>query len=180
MGLSKDGRIGFAIATGVGIALVLIKSEEAPWRIGLLSFFGICAIYVAKELDWVNLRNVELSILHPASQSESLSPIRLAVAILAAVSVTVMFGIITWPPHERAASVVLVSTSAPTPSGEPTAPEKPALQPVPIAKPQPVPPPKQPSAHRQNRGQSRSRLAQRIQSSQFPIRQRFTRPIHAT
>jgi hypothetical protein len=116
MGLSKDGRIGFAIATVVGIALVLIKSEEAPWRIGLLSFFGICAIYVAKELDWVNLRNVELSILHPASQSESLSPIRLAVAILAAVSVTVMFGIITWPPHERAASVVLVSTSAPTPS----------------------------------------------------------------
>jgi hypothetical protein len=100
MGLSRDGRIGIAFGVLVSIALVLIKPEQTAWRLALLICFGICMLYVAKELDWVNQRDVELSIVHGPIDSQSRSAVRLGFALLAAVLVTVVLGKITWPTRQ--------------------------------------------------------------------------------
>jgi len=147
MGLSKDGSIGFALAAILGIALVLIRPEQAAWRLVLLVCFGMCMVYVAKEVDWVKQRNVELSIVHGASVSESRSAIRLGFALLVATLLSVVFGVATWPPHREKTSEATVLTSGFMTATQPNIEtSKPALLPLPQAKAQPpaaiVKPPK--------------------------------------
>lgn len=59
-------------------------------------------LFVAKELDWVNQTEVELSILRGEFLFKSRSTIRLALACCAAVILASLFGIVTWPRREQA------------------------------------------------------------------------------
>jgi hypothetical protein len=112
--------MGIVIGALVGIALVLIKPEETISRLALLVFFGICMVDVAKELDWVNQRDVELSIVHGPRDSQSMSTVRLGFALLVAVLATVAFGVVTWPPKERITSFPLNQTIPAPVSGSPS------------------------------------------------------------
>lgn len=136
MGLSREGRIGIAVGTLVGIALVLIKPEQVFWRWFLLICFGLCLLYVATELDWVNQRNVELSIVHGEICSQSKSPIRLGFASLLAIVLTIAFGFRTWPTRKSTAPMhPYIPPVAQVPIQNP--PKKSPQLPLPHAAPQP-------------------------------------------
>src|SRR5271170_6484077 len=117
MGLSREGRIGIAIGAIVAIMLVLIQPERAAWRLSLLLTLAGITLYAARELNWVNQVVEDLSIFHPGI-FRSFTIVRFSFAASAAILLTVLFGIITWPPQFQN-PIEAVQPSQPPASGTP-------------------------------------------------------------
>jgi len=62
---------------------------------------AVCLFFIAKELEWVKHRNLQLSITNGEIVSQEHSVIRLVLSIFVAVLLAIIFGIVTWPAKER-------------------------------------------------------------------------------
>jgi hypothetical protein len=96
MGLSKDARIPLWAAIIMGIAFILVDPKQETIRLILLAAMAVSAVFFVKDLDWVNQRTFNLSILREAKLSEQLSTVRFMFAIFVAVSCVAIFGVVTW------------------------------------------------------------------------------------
>jgi len=97
MGLSKQAKISLLAGLIVALVLVIIDPKQPLWRVVILGAIAVCLVIFAKELGWVNQRQLQLSITQGACVSETRSSVRLAIVILVFCCIVALFGIVTWP-----------------------------------------------------------------------------------
>jgi hypothetical protein len=102
MPLSREARVSILVGAVLALALIIIDPKQPFWRVFVLIAIGVCLFFIAKELDWVTRRNLQLSLVSRDTTSSEQSALRIAVAISVAALITIIFGGSTWPPVEKA------------------------------------------------------------------------------
>jgi hypothetical protein len=97
LSLDKPARVGVWLVLISGPIFILIDPKHVVARLILLGIVAIGAVALSVELDWTTQREEVLSVVQGLNQyPSSRSALRTTLAVIAAVALTAIFGVITW------------------------------------------------------------------------------------
>src|ERR1700722_9412853 len=99
MRLSTELKIGLKFGLFVSLALSLVPTSDAPWRIATLVLMWACALSVVQDSDWTSRRKETLTLLNDGVDVTEEPSVARSIGIRVAVTVVMLaFGFLTWPP----------------------------------------------------------------------------------